>query len=144
MTQQNPEGSQDPLQKAVMIQGNENSLDMSLLSTEEQQEIVKQYQDGLLDVRLKAAELRVDIGALGATLNALSHSVSEIHASGNSATISHTQDSAAGRTEIIVGNTERAQSGKLSRSQTGDRDWTPYFIVGGVVIVVVLIIALIG
>ena len=144
MTQENPGTSEDPLQKALMTQGAENSLDISLLSNKEQQLIVKQYQEGLLDVRVKAAELRVDIGALGATLHELSDAVSEIHATGNSATISHTQDSSAGRTEIIVGNTERAQKGKLSRSQTGERDWTPFYIAGGVAIVVVLIIALLS
>ena len=144
MTQDESNQSEDLLQKALMIKGNETSLDLSLLSEEEQQAIVKQYHEGRIDIQLIADELRVDIGALGATLRELSDAVTDINASGNSATISHTQDTKAGRTEIIVGNTDRAAAGKLTRSQTGERDWTPYYAIGGVVIAVLILLAIIA
>ena len=136
------QSSKDLLQKALMTKGSETSLDISLLTKEEQQEIVKKYQQGLIDIRHKADELRVDVGALSATLTSLGDAVADINASGNSATISHTQDSSAGRTEIMVGNTEKAAKGKLSRSQTGEFNWIPVCIGGAVIVAIIVILAI--
>jgi hypothetical protein len=141
MTQKDSNESEDLLSKALVTNGSQPSLELSKLTEEEQKEIAKQYQTGLINIRHKADELRVDIGALSATLDSLSDAVSEINAQGNSATISHTQDSSAGRTEILIGNTGRAASGKFTKSQTGERDWTPIYIgVGAVIAIVALII----
>jgi len=37
-----------------------------------------------------------------------------------------------------MGNTEEAQSGKLSKSQTGEKDWTPYYIFGGILALIII------
>ena len=31
------------------------------------------------------------------------------------------------------GNTERAESGKLTKTQSGEKDWTPYYVIGGII-----------
>jgi hypothetical protein len=49
----------DPLARAIVPQGESNAgdLDVSRLSDEERAEITMQYQQGLVDVRLRAASL---------------------------------------------------------------------------------------
>jgi hypothetical protein len=40
-----------------------------------------------------------------------------------------------------MGNTDAAKTGKLTRSQTGERDWTPIYVIAGIVAVVVIALA---
>ena len=134
----------DPLARAIVPRGEDNAgeLDLSRLTDNERNEIIKAYQSGLVDVRLRASSLGVDVTALAATLKTLVQTTEEISAAeGSSVTITHTQDSAAGRTEIIMGNTEHAQRGKLTRSQTGDRDMTPFYIIGVAIVIGIIVIA---
>ena len=72
------------------------------------------------------------------TLHTLSSTAKEVVEAGNSATISHTQTTSIGRTEVIMGNTDHAKSGKLTKSQTGERDWTPLYIIAGLITVVLI------
>lgn len=57
-------------------------------------------------------------------------------------TLTHTQTTSLGRTEIVIGNTVRAASGKLSASATGVADRTPWII--AIVAVCAVVIALIA
>lgn len=135
----------DPLENALVTNASgENSFDISLLSESEQQSLITQYNEGMIDVQIRAAQLKVDVSGLDATLNSLADAVADINASGNTGTITHTQDSAAGRTEIIVGNSDRAQQGKLTRSQIGQEDITRYLIIGGVVLFIAVVIAILA
>ena len=68
----------------------------------------------------------------------MSDTTREISDRGDAVTITHTQTTKVGRTEIMMGNTEQAQSGKLSKSQTGEKDWTPYYIFGGILALVII------
>jgi high-affinity Fe2+/Pb2+ permease len=86
----------------------------------------------------KAQELHVDVGALRVTLDQLASTTREVSEAGNAVTIAHTQTTKVGRTEIKMGNTEEARSGKLSKSQTGERDWTPYYIFAAIAAVVLI------
>jgi len=102
------------------------------------------YAKGVLDVAKKAHELHVEVGVLKSTLENLSNTTRDVSETGNAVTVSHTQTSKIGRTEIKMGNTEEARSGKLTRSQTGDRDWTPWYIFGGIVAVVLIVFLIMG
>jgi hypothetical protein len=75
---------------------------------------------------------------LKTTLETLANTTKEVSESGNSVTVSHTQTTKIGRTEIKMGNTDEARSGKLSKTQTGERDWTPYYVIAGIVAVVLI------
>jgi hypothetical protein len=97
----------------------------------------------MLDISKRANELHVDAGVLKKTLDDLSDTTREVSDSGNAITITHTQTTKVGRTEVMMGNTQQAQSGKLSKSQSGERNWTPYYIFAGI-IAAVLIAALLG
>ncbi|MFC4352279.1 hypothetical protein ACFOW6_12085 [Fodinicurvata halophila] len=123
--------------------GPKTNMDLSWLPEEERRTLLKEYTNGMLDISRKAQELHVDVGALQNTLHTLASTTKEVSEDGNAVTVSHTQTTSIGRTEVIMGNTNQAQSGKLSKSQTGERDWTPYYVIGGL-IAVVLIAALVG
>lgn len=116
------------------------SIDLSWLPEHERKALLVEYTKGILDIGKRAQELHVDAAVLKKTLDDLSDTTREVAGSGNAITITHSQTTKVGRTEVIMGNTEQAQSGKLSKSQTGEKDWTPYYIFA-VIIAVVLIFA---
>jgi hypothetical protein len=116
-------------------------LDLSHLSEQERKALLFDYTRGMLDVGRKASELNVDVTTLRNTLDNFSQIARIAQEDGTSVTITHTQTTAIGRTEISMGNTDAAKTGKLTRSQTGDRDWTPIYIIAGIVAVVIIALA---
>jgi hypothetical protein len=115
------------------------SIDLSWLSETERKALLTDYVRGALDISKKAQDLHVDVGVLKNTLQTLADTTKEVAESGNAVTITHTQTTSIGRTEIMMGNTERAQSGKLSRSQSGEHEWTPYYILAAIIALVIII-----
>lgn len=115
------------------------SLDLSYLPEEQRAQLLTEYSRGMLDLSKKAQELHVDVAALRSSLDTLSHTVKETSREGNSITASHTVTSSAGRTEVMMGNTERAATGKLSASQTGEFNWTPVYIIIGIIAAVLIV-----
>jgi hypothetical protein len=95
-----------------------------------------------LDVSKRAQELGIEVSVLRSTLGTLGETTKQVAQDGNSVTLTHVQNSQFGRTEVIMGNTDAATAGKLSRSQTGERDWTPYYVIAGIVALIVIAIAL--
>lgn len=116
-------------------------LDLSHLSEQERKALLMDYTRGMLDVGRKASELNVDVTTLRNTLDTFSQTARRAQDEGTSVTITHTQTTAIGRTEISMGNTDAAKTGKFTRSQTGERDWTPIYIIAGIVAVVVIALA---
>lgn len=114
------------------------AVDISFLPESERQVLLQEYMRGILNVGKKAQELNVDVSTLKNTLDALAKTTQDLSESGNSVTITHTQTSAIGRTEVIMGNTDNAKTGKLTKSQAGERDWTPYYVFAGLVALVVI------
>lgn len=43
-----------------------------------------------------------------------------------------------------MGNTDEARSGKLSKTQTGERDWNAYYIFAGIAALVLIAIVFAG
>ena len=118
--------------------GPKTTMDLSWLPEEERKSLLTEYTRGMLDIGKRAQELHVDAGALQATLHTMAGTVKEVAEEGNAVSISHTLTSAVGRTEIIMGNTGQARSGRLTKSQTGERDWTPYYVFGGFTAIVLI------
>lgn len=118
--------------------GPSSSLDLSWLPEDKRAELLANYAKGMLDLNKRAQELHVDVGALKATLSTMAETTQQVSDEDNAITISHTQTTSVGRTEIMMGNTDKARSGKLSRSQTGERDWTPAYIIGGLIALVMI------
>lgn len=118
--------------------GPSTSMDLSWLPENERKALLIDYTKGIMDISKKAQELHVDAAVLKKTLDDFSDTTREVSDSGNAVTITHSQTTKVGRTEIIMGNTEEAQSGKLSKSQTGEKDWTPYYIFGGILALIII------
>ncbi len=74
----------------------------------------EQHAKGLIEVQRKASELKVDIQALDQTLESLTSQARTANDAGVNITATHTQNTTLGQTEIIVGNTQRAASGKVA------------------------------
>ena len=117
------------------------TLDLSHMSEQERKTLLMDYTRGMLDVGRRANDLNVDVVTLRNTLDTFSQNARRAQDEGTSVTITHTQTTAIGRTEISMGNTAAAKTGKLTRSQTGERDWTPIYIIAGIVAVVVIALA---
>jgi len=118
--------------------GPSTSMDLSWLPENERKALLIDYTKGMMDISQKAQELHVDAAVLKRTLDDLSDTTREVSDRGNAVTITHSQTTKVGRTEIMMGNTEQAQSGKLSKSQTGEKDWTPYYIFGGILALIII------
>jgi hypothetical protein len=124
--------------------GQGGQLDLSWMPEEQRNALVTDYAKGILDTSRKANELGLEVTTLRSTLGSLADNAKQMSADGLSVTATHTHNSQFGRTEVIVGNTETAGKGKLSRSQTGERDWTPYYIFAGLAALVLIAIVLAG
>lgn len=118
--------------------GPSTSMDLSWLPEHERKTLLMDYSKGMMDISKKAHELHVDAVVLKRTLDDLSDTVREVSNNGNAVTITHSQTTKIGRTEVMMGNTEQAQSGKLSKSQTGEKDWTPYYIFAGILALIII------
>ncbi|PTQ89483.1 hypothetical protein [Agitococcus lubricus] len=118
--------------------GAATSMDLSWLSENERKALLIDYAKGMIDINKKAQDLHIDAEALKKVLNDLSGTTREVSESGNAVTITHTQTTKVGRTEIMMGNTQQAQSGKLSKSQTGEKDWTPYYVFAAIFALIVI------
>ncbi|MEY8142999.1 hypothetical protein [Falsihalocynthiibacter sp. CO-5D18] len=144
MTNENEDKSRDV---AVRVEhtptkisfGPANEIDLTGIPDKERAQLLADYNKGVLDISVKAHDMKVDVDALHATLNSLSNTTNQAVKDGSSITITHTQDTSIGRTEIIMGNTDQAQTGRLARSQTGEKDWTPYYIFGGILALIIIV-----
>lgn len=114
------------------------TLNLDFLPEAERSALMADYAKGVIDVAKKAHELHVDVAVLKSTLDQLSSTTKDVSDSGNAVTVTHTQTTKIGRTEIKMGNTEEARSGKLTSSQMGERNWTPFYIFGGIVAIVLI------
>jgi hypothetical protein len=90
----------------------------------------------------EAERLKVEVGVLGLGLGTIADTVKKADEAGNSATITHSQSNAFGRTEVIIGNTDTAARGKLSRSQTGLKDYSLHIVVIAAVVLIALVAVL--
>ena len=125
---------------STIMLGGSKHLDLSGLTELQRQSLVIANAEGMIAVNRKAQELVADAGALNHSLGTMAHHTNEVAANGHSVTITHTQDSSLGRTEIIMGTSEAAKSGKLSRTQVGSPDYTP--LLAGLAVVALVVVAL--
>lgn len=145
MSDQNnlPARSRSAVPTSVPISSN-TSVDLSWMPEAQRAQLLAEYTRGALDIGRKAQELQVDVEVLRETLGNLTETTRRVAADGNSVTITHTQTTSVGRTEIIMGNTDNARSGKLSKTQTGEKDWTPMYIIAGLIAIVLIVKAIAG
>ena len=126
-----------------IVLGDSNVLKTAGLNETQIQELQMQHAKGMIDINKKAQELHIDVKALDATLTTMANQTEQVSKAGDSVTMTHSHDSSLGRTEVMMGNTEKAAKGKLSRSQSGEDDNTMKYIliIAAVAIVIAIIVA---
>jgi hypothetical protein len=125
--------------------GSGQTVDLSFIPEAQRSVILAEYMRGNMNIALRANELHVNVLTLKNTLDALVGSVNQVAKDGNSVTITNTQDTPLGRTEIIMGNTETAGKGRLTRSQVGgETNWIPYYIFAAIAAFAVIVIAIVS
>lgn len=130
-----------PLQPNVLQLGNSQQIDMSSLTEQQQSELRMRHATAMLELSRRAHELQIDVGATSAHLATMTKGVEDVSASGNAVTMTHVQKTTLGNTEIMMGNTETAQKGKLSRAQRGESDRTLWYIMIGAAVLIVIALA---
>jgi hypothetical protein len=121
---------------------NKNILDLSNLNNSDKEQLALRAQEATVELNKKANEAKIDIQGTKANLDNFNDVVRETTKDGNSITLTHTQNTSTGRTEVVMGNTEKAAAGKLSRSGAGLDDNTLKIVVAIVVAVVLAAIFL--
>jgi hypothetical protein len=124
----------------TILLGGSKQLDISGLSEGQRQGLIIEHAKVMIAVNRKAQELVADAGALNHSLGTMAHHTNEVAANGHSVTITHTQDTSLGRTEIIMGTSEAARKGKLSRTQSGAPDHT--HLLAGIAVIALVVVAL--
>jgi len=118
--------------------GPTTQVDLSWMPEEERRALVTEYTKGILDVTRRANNLGIEVSVLRSTLGALAETTNMVSQTGDAVTVTHVQTTQIGRTEVMMGNTEAATKGKLTRSQTGEFDWAPVYVILGVVALVLI------
>ena len=120
------------------------TVDVSQLDEKAKQEIKTLIAKQNLELRKKGMEQRIDVEFLRSRLNTFGDQLYDVIDKGGSITITNTKDDSIGRTEVIMGNTEEAAKGKLSRSAKGLADNTKWIVIGAIVVAVIAILAFSG
>ena len=133
----------NPQAPTTLSLGPNGAIDVSSLTVDQQQALTMDYAKNRMEMQRKAEEAAINVRALDETLNSLTKNIQDVSKNGDAVTISHTQTTENGRSEILMGNTDKAKGGKLSKSQTGETDWTPYYIFAGIgaTVLTVLVVA---
>ena len=120
------------------------SVDLSHLDDESKKEIHQLIAKQKVELAKKGMEQSIDVDSLRARLNTFGNQVYDVIEKGGSITITNAKDDSIGRTEVIMGNTDEAAKGKLSRSAKGLPDNSKWLIIGGVAVAIIAILALSG
>ena len=125
------------------LAGEDQAVDVTGLQPTELSALQRQHAQGMIEVQRKAHELKLDVHALDQTLQALTEQTSKAVDTGVSVTATHSQTTALGHTEIVVGNTERAARGKLAGGDANPLHMA-YIIAGAIVVGALLIAAIVA
>jgi hypothetical protein len=114
------------------------TMDLSWLPEDKRGALLEEHARGMLEITRKAQESHVDVAVLQQALGTVSNTTLQAAKEGNSVTASHVQTTSIGRTEVIMGNTDAARVGKLTKSQTGEFNWTPVYVIIGIIALVMI------
>jgi hypothetical protein len=121
--------------------GRQDVLDVSNLPQREQDALEAEAHKKAIELADREQRIKLDLAATAGQIRTFTEAVTNNAAQDAAVTITNTKDDALGRTEIMIGNTDAARTGKLSRSQQGFGDnakfWLLLAAIAGVVIVLV-------
>ena len=125
-----------------IVLGNVKEIQLAGLSSEAIEELKKEHARGLIDVNTLAMKYGVETQALASVLRNMSQETASATKENTAVTITRMQEDSLGKTEVIMGNTETAKRGKLTRAQSGLPDHTIAYIIGAIIIVIILALLL--
>jgi hypothetical protein len=129
-------------ERQSIVLGNVKEIPLDGLSPETIEELKKEHAKGLIDVNTLANKYGIETHALASVLRNMAQETVNATKDNTAITMTRVQEDSLGKTEVIMGNTETAKKGKLTRSQAGLDDHTIAYIVGAVIIVVILALLL--
>ncbi|MCK4624371.1 MAG: hypothetical protein KAV00_03605 [Phycisphaerae bacterium] len=121
----------------IQLGSNIAHVDLTGLTEQQIQELKAKHANTMIETNKRAAELVTDVKILRESLSTMAGAANEVASQeGQSITITQRQKNALGNTEIIIGNTDAAQRGKLGRDTT-----MIWFGLAIVIIIAIVIIA---
>ena len=117
------------------------ALDLEGLPEETKVELRKKHAEGMLDLEKRALESGIDSTTIRQRMGDMNDTVNKADPD-TAVTVTGSYTDKLGRTEVIMGNTDKAKKGKLDRSQKGESDNTLLYlgIVAGVIILLAIIL----
>jgi hypothetical protein len=125
--------------------GTSTELDLSNLSEDEARALQVEHAKKAIERDDRREKLKEDVTVMKEKLQTFTKTAVDTAADQASITISNVIEDSTGRTEILVGNTEAARAGKLTRSQSGYGDSAKlWLIIAGIAAVVIVLVAALG
>ncbi len=104
---------------ANIISIQQQAIDLADLPEDVKNELKTDMTRRVIDNADRQVKLGQDVQALSASMSTMGQTSAQMAEAGISLTVTNTKDDNLGRTEILIGNSEAAQRGKLSRTQSG-------------------------
>lgn len=117
------------------------SLDLEGLPEETKVELRKKHAEGMLDLEKKALESGIDSATIRQRMGDMNDTVNKADPDA-AVTVTGSYNDKLGRTEVIMGNTDKARKGKLDRSQKGESDNTLLYVsivVGAIILLAIIL-----
>lgn len=127
-------------ERSLNLQASNTQIDLSGLSDEQVQALKAKHAEKAIETRDREARLITDVQALGASMRTLGDNTVDLAEKGIGVTVTNVRDDNLGRTEIIMGTSDAAKSGKLSRSQKGLGDPTLMWMGFAIAILIILVV----
>lgn len=116
----------------VLRLGAMGDVDISHLSPESRAALQERHALDMLDLEKRAKELNIDVQGLDHKLSSMTHHAAHANREGISSTIGDVYESSFGKTEVMIGNSKAAESGRLGRHMTDD-NWGPLIIIAAII-----------
>jgi cobalamin biosynthesis Mg chelatase CobN len=113
-----------------------SSISLEGMTDQQIAEVKKRQADAAINIQEKAAKAVIDTRSIDERIQNIADGVNKATEGNAAATLTGTYTDDLGRTEVIMGNTERAQKGKLTQSQQGTSN-------NGILYVVIVALAVI-
>jgi hypothetical protein len=131
----------EPSGVSTLISVAQQEIDLADLPEETKNELKTEMTRKVIENADRQVKIGQDVQSLSASLNTMSTSSTEMAQEGLTMTISNTKDDNLGRTEILIGNSDAAQRGKFSRTQSGGSNlsMSTVLLIGGVIVAATII-----
>jgi hypothetical protein len=117
---------------------------LAALPAETRQQILAEYARRVAAIKAEADGTQAAIDNIGQVIDNVVEGAIRAHQEGVSFQATNVSTTSAGRTEIIAGNTEQAQTGRLTRSQAGETSNFNWWLLVIAAVVIIGIIAAAG